>query len=324
MKRFIVFIVFLVILFLSNIVIAAANPEIQAVVVGKIESGQVVEIFINVKDIKNLYAADMQYNFDPAVLKVKGVEKGGLISEPGIGIIPLTNNIDLQKGIVRYNFTCLGEVSGFSGSGTFLKMTAEVLKDANLYINSKDFAKAPDHEYNLWMQLVDKDLKDIEYKFIPYGSIPSQTETNTSQSGESFKNSSSNGSTDSSGKENPGSLGSESAAGSSGKPTGHGSQQVTSGQTEKASQQDTDKEQPVSKQAIDNSKQIVSPQSVIESEKSNTDDKITSQTEYRTSKNAYIIVAAIMMISALVAICIWRFANIRKINDKQKNKNISI
>lgn len=167
MNKVIKCIIFLFVLLIGGKISAASNPEIQAFINGKLVKGEKIEIIINIKDLKSLYAGDIQLKYDTSFLNIKSLTKGDLLNKAGVQMTSLTNNINAQKGIVRYNFTCLGDTIGYSGTGTFIIITAEVLRDGELNINSKPFTKASDNQYNLWMQLVDSDIKEIDYKFIP-------------------------------------------------------------------------------------------------------------------------------------------------------------
>ncbi|MCM0647403.1 cohesin domain-containing protein [Clostridium swellfunianum] len=202
-------------MFAGSKVYAASTPDVQAVVNGKIEKGENIQILINVKNIDSLYAGDMEFKYDNTVLKVKSIELGDLITKPGVSKFDAIKRISEQNGTARYAFSCTGQIDGFSGSGTFVKINAEVLKkDDKFFINSKPFLKAFDNDYNLKLQLCDKDIKELEYKFIPYGvSAPSAPDSNTGNSG-----SSGSGSDNNSGGTNPGSNDSSSNTSGSASP----------------------------------------------------------------------------------------------------------
>jgi hypothetical protein len=169
MKKVIVAIFTIFIIAMGSKVYAAEGLEVQAVVNGKFEKGKSIEILINIKDIKSFYAGDIEYKYDPSVLKVKSIEPGDLISKSGISKFDAINKVDEQKGTVRYAFSCLGQIDGFSGTGAFVKINAEVLKDEDkFFINSKSFLKNFENNYNLKLQICDKDIKELDYKFTEY------------------------------------------------------------------------------------------------------------------------------------------------------------
>jgi hypothetical protein len=163
-KSIISMFVFLIML-LGTKVYAAGTIEVEPAISGKVEKGETIQILINIKDIKSLYAGDIEFRYDPSVLKLKGIELGELITKPGIGKFDAINKVDEQNGIARYAFSCFGQVNGFSGGGTLIKLNAEVLKKEDIRINSKPLLKAPEGEYNLKLQLCDSNVKELEYTF---------------------------------------------------------------------------------------------------------------------------------------------------------------
>ena len=175
---------------------AASAADIEAMISGKVEKGENIQIVINIKDIKSLYAGDIEFKYDPSVLKLKGLELGDLITKPGIGKFDAINKVDGENGTARYAFSCFGQVNGFLGTGTLIKINAEVLKKETISINSKPFLKAPEGAYNLKLQLCDSDVKELEYTFKPLnpaaleskpvdnqGSTGSSTNTGTTTKG---------------------------------------------------------------------------------------------------------------------------------------------
>lgn len=158
--------IFLLIFSCFSAKVKAANTEtVQAITKGNIEAGQSVQILINIDDIKSLYAAEVQYKYDPSLLKIKSIEAGELINKPNINKFEAINKIDEQNGIVKYGFTCLGDIAGFSGTGTFVKINAEVIKKVDLSLNSKPKLSEFTKDYNLKLQLCDSNIKELDYSF---------------------------------------------------------------------------------------------------------------------------------------------------------------
>jgi hypothetical protein len=165
MKKSVVGFMLFLIMLTRTMVAAASAVDIEAVISGKVEKGENIQIVINIKDIKSLYAGDIEFEYDPSVLKLKGIEIGDLISKPGLGKFDAINKVDGENGTARYAFSCLGQGNGFSGTGILIKINAEVLKKETISINSKPFLKAADSTYNLKLQLCDSGVKELEYTF---------------------------------------------------------------------------------------------------------------------------------------------------------------
>lgn len=152
----------------------------SAIVNGSVKKGQTIEIKIETEKIDSIYAADIYLKYDNTLLKVISMEKGKIISDDKIKIFEVENKFDNEKGTARLQFSCLGKINGFSGSGTLLTIKAEILKDGKLIINSKPGLKTPEEGYNLKLQLVDKEVKEMSFKFTPYDS--SATNSNDANS----------------------------------------------------------------------------------------------------------------------------------------------
>ncbi|GLC29701.1 cohesin domain-containing protein [Clostridium omnivorum] len=208
MKRKISILVLCFILLFSPKAFAATGPEVEATVTGNIENGQTIQILINIKDIKSFFAGAMEFKYDKNVLKVKSIELGDLISKADINKFDAMNKIDDKNGIAAYGFSCLGKVNGFSGTGTFVKINAEVLKKDSFHVRSKAFLASPNDDFNLKLQICDSNIKELEYSFKPYefslngtnGSNSStntgtSTNTSTSNAGGSTENSSASNNT---------------------------------------------------------------------------------------------------------------------------------
>ena len=136
---------------------------------GGIEAGQAIQILINVDSIESLYSGSATLKYDPKILKIIGFEKGDLIKKAGVNTFDVGNKIDNAKGIAVFGgFTCVGQTNGFSGSGTFLKINAKVLKKDSFHMKSLPFLASPNEINNLKIQLCNKNIKEITYKFKGY------------------------------------------------------------------------------------------------------------------------------------------------------------
>ncbi|MBL4936326.1 hypothetical protein JK636_11195 [Clostridium sp. YIM B02515] len=195
MRKSIIVIIILFFIMIGTEVSAASGPDVQAVISGKFDKGENIQVLINIKDIKTFYAGDIEYKYDTSVLKVKSIEPGDLISKAGVNKFDAVKKIDEQAGIVRYAFSCMGQIDGFSGTGTFVKINAEVLKkDDKFFISSKPFLKAFDSSYNLKLQICDKDIKELEYNFAGI-TPPATTPPAENNTGNSSANNNSSGGT---------------------------------------------------------------------------------------------------------------------------------
>ncbi|MCB2293591.1 cohesin domain-containing protein [Clostridium algoriphilum] len=149
--------------------IAAGSTTLITDVKGKIETGQAIQILINVANIDSFYAGAASIKYDPKVLEIISFEKGDLITKKGTNVFDVGNKIDNTNGIASFGgFTCIGQTNGFSGSGTFLKINAKVLKKDSFHIKSVPLSTSPNDVDNLKIQLCDKDIKLVNYEFKGY------------------------------------------------------------------------------------------------------------------------------------------------------------
>lgn len=138
-------------------------------ITGDIKKGSKIKITISLNKIESLYAADIWLKYDKSLIKVTNMEKGTIISDSSVQTFQVVNKFDNNTGSARLEFSCLGKINGFSGQGSLLILDAEVLKDGSLNINSKPFVKEPDNNYNLKLQLVNKDVKELNFEYINSG-----------------------------------------------------------------------------------------------------------------------------------------------------------
>lgn len=193
--RYIKSILILVILlsFFTINVKAADTVSVQAVVEGTVKAGQSIQILININDIKSLYAAELQYKYDPTVLKITSIEAGDLINKPNINKFEAIKKIDEKSGIAKYGFTCLGDIGGFSGTGTFLKINAEVIKTENIILKSIPKSTIFTKDNNVKLQFCDSNITELNYTFtvkLENNTIDSPKETEKTNESIPSKNSS--------------------------------------------------------------------------------------------------------------------------------------
>lgn len=182
-------------MFFSNLkVYAVSGPEIEAVVNGTIDKGQTIQILINIKDIQSFFAGAIKFKYDKNVLKIKSIEGGNLISKAGINKFEAINKIDEQNGIAAYGFSCTGKINGYSGTGTFIRINAEVLKKDSFHIKSKPLLDEPNDDFNLKLQICDSNIKEVEYNFKSYEFNLNEATVNNSDINKSTENLSQNSS----------------------------------------------------------------------------------------------------------------------------------
>ncbi|MDP4146367.1 MAG: cohesin domain-containing protein [Bacillota bacterium] len=168
MKKVTVTLIVFCMLLFSSTVFAEEVASVDVKVNGKIEQGQNIQILINVNNISSFFAGAVKLKYNNQIIKVNSIEKGDLISQSGINSFEALNKIDENNGTVEYGFSCLGKINGFSGSGNFLKINAQVLKKDSFHIKSIPFIKEPDDDNNLKIQLVNKDIQEQSYTFTGY------------------------------------------------------------------------------------------------------------------------------------------------------------
>jgi hypothetical protein len=167
MKKIITTAIFCLILLLPARA-SAKELKVSALVEGDMKVGQEIQILIQIDSIESFFAGSMYYKYDSNVLKVLTVERGDLIASGQIPSFEAFNEIDNEAAMVRFGFTCLGNIKGYSGEGAFVKIKAVLLKEEGFHINSKPFMKAAGDEFNLKLQLCNSDIDELNYTFTPY------------------------------------------------------------------------------------------------------------------------------------------------------------
>lgn len=165
-KKLICLISIITVLLLNCTVFAENIPKVTASISGKIATNENIKIVIAINNIDSFYAGDMKFKYNNQVLKVTGIEKGDLITKSGINSFDAGTNIDDANGIAEYKgFSCLGKINGFSGSGTYLTIDAQVLKLDSFYVNCKPLNKILDLKNNLVIDLYDKNVNSVNYDY---------------------------------------------------------------------------------------------------------------------------------------------------------------
>jgi general secretion pathway protein D len=89
-------------------------------------SGGTVTVSLGVENVTDLYSAPLRFKFDPNVLRLDDVTRGGFLSGDGRDVL-FTRNIQNSTGDVTINLRRNTGVGGLSGSGTLVTMTFQVI-----------------------------------------------------------------------------------------------------------------------------------------------------------------------------------------------------
>ncbi|WP_411169818.1 cohesin domain-containing protein [Clostridium sp. MB05] len=140
---------------------AENNVSVEAKVIGEIKKGFNIEILIDVKNVDNLYAASIDFTYDTKQLEVESIKSTEYISKNIDNIMELGGEVDKNGDTASYSFTFLGDVDGLMGSGTLVKINANVLNNDKVSITKE----------NMKIKLVQKadgTVKNYDYNFIGY------------------------------------------------------------------------------------------------------------------------------------------------------------
>ena len=84
-----------------------------------------VEVPIEIRNVQDLYAVDVTISFDPAILTVEDAEPNKAGVQPGLGTfldagMTLYNEVDNERGLVRFVMSQINPSEGKSGDGILL------------------------------------------------------------------------------------------------------------------------------------------------------------------------------------------------------------
>jgi len=84
-----------------------------------------VEVPIEIRNVQDLYAVDVTISFNPAILTVEDAEPNKAGVQPGLGTfldagMTLYNEVDNQRGLVRFVMSQINPSEGKSGDGILL------------------------------------------------------------------------------------------------------------------------------------------------------------------------------------------------------------
>ncbi len=91
----------------------------------EVQPGATVEVPVEIRDVANLYAVDVEIRFDPAVVQVQDANPDAEGVQPALGMfldagLTLFNTVDNEAGIVRFVMTQVNPSEAKSGSGIVL------------------------------------------------------------------------------------------------------------------------------------------------------------------------------------------------------------
>ena len=96
-----------------------------------VSTGQTFSVTIGVTSVSDLYAYQLDVDFNPAILSAVSVSEGSFLSSAGSTIF-LPGTIDDTAGTVSFNADTLeSAVSGVSGAGTLLTFSFQALTAGN-------------------------------------------------------------------------------------------------------------------------------------------------------------------------------------------------
>ena len=151
----------LILSFLFPLKTYASTTSVEVNVDGNIKKGEEINILINMKGLKNLYAASVNFTYDKSVLNIVDITAGDSIKKHEDEIMEIGGEVDTTNNKTSYSFTFLGDKEGINGDGTLAIIKAVVLKDGNLSIG----------EDSINIKLVKRvgdSVENYDYKFIGY------------------------------------------------------------------------------------------------------------------------------------------------------------
>lgn len=143
-----------------NTVIAFAASEAVIKVEGKttITKGEIIEYTIYIKDVSRLYAGSIDIKFNNDDISFKQITAGSFINKDEINKMEFGGKPNADYNKISYQFTCVGEVDGFSGEGILATVTAEGNRDCEINLND-----------SLKIQICERtesnDILDIKYSY---------------------------------------------------------------------------------------------------------------------------------------------------------------
>lgn len=115
----------------NSTVKAAAVPQVSySFSSSNIQGGQPFDIIVNVSNVSNLYGASLDFSYNPAIIQIKGIDKGNIFKNSGKAVNSYTPINDTKKGLISFTEMLQGNISGLSvkGNNSLFVIHAKVLK----------------------------------------------------------------------------------------------------------------------------------------------------------------------------------------------------
>lgn len=135
MKKKIISIILIMILLFPANVFASEKPIISFST--DTNSSNSIYISVNIKNIKNLYAASFDFTYDPKEVKVREIEGGDMIKDKD-NLIELGGETEKNGNRASYQFTFSGKVNGVSGSGEICKILLDPINNKPVKMDSSN------------------------------------------------------------------------------------------------------------------------------------------------------------------------------------------
>lgn len=140
-------------------VFAAGETVIRVDGPRTIKKGDKIEYKISVKDVNRLYAGSIDIKFNNENIIFKEIKASDFINKEGVDKIEFGGEPNTDNNKISYQFTCVGQVDGFSGEGVIATVIAEGIKDCEINFDN-----------SLFIQLCERtesnDIVDIKYSYV--------------------------------------------------------------------------------------------------------------------------------------------------------------
>ncbi|HOV31623.1 MAG TPA: cohesin domain-containing protein [Anaerolineaceae bacterium] len=116
-------------LVLGSPVQAQANPQVGVFQAYEIQPAARIEIPIEIRNVQDLYAVDLELHYDPTILTIEDADPQTNGIQPALGTfldagMVLYNTVDAQNGIIRFVMTQVNPSEPKSGSGVLIVLYA--------------------------------------------------------------------------------------------------------------------------------------------------------------------------------------------------------
>jgi hypothetical protein len=120
----------------AKIVFAQGGTGAQGGIFGdyEVQPGKMVEVPVEVRNVADLYAVDVEIQFDPTIVQVQDANPDAEGVQPALGMfldagLTLFNTVDNEAGVVRFVMTQVNPSEAKSGSGIVLVLYLQGVSD---------------------------------------------------------------------------------------------------------------------------------------------------------------------------------------------------